>query len=54
MGRYQLNNNVFREYVIRGIVEEDFPPDFIYDLGIMDEAHKTVGFKPAPALKSTL
>ena len=34
MYKYRLNNNIFREYDIRGIVEEDFPEDFIYDLGM--------------------
>ena len=33
MVNYKLNQNVFREYDIRGIVEEDFPKEFIYDLG---------------------
>ena len=34
MANYKLNSNVFREYDIRGIVEEDFSEDFIYDLGM--------------------
>ena len=33
MVNYKLNQNVFREYDIRGIVEQDFPKEFIYDLG---------------------
>ena len=33
MMNYKLNQNIFREYDIRGIVEEDFPKEFIYDLG---------------------
>jgi len=33
MSNYILNENVFREYDIRGIVEKDFPELFIYNLG---------------------
>ena len=33
MNNYFLNENVFREYDIRGIVKEDFSNAFIYDLG---------------------
>lgn len=33
MANYKLNENVFREYDIRGIVERDFSKDFVYDLG---------------------
>jgi len=28
-----MNENVFREYDIRGVVESDFPDSFVYDLG---------------------
>ena len=31
---YKLNSNIFREYDIRGIVEQDFSEGFIYDLGL--------------------
>ena len=34
MTKYKLNKNIFREYDIRGIVEEDFPEAFVYDLGL--------------------
>ena len=34
MLNYKLNNNIFREYDIRGIVKEDFSQHFIYDLGM--------------------
>ena len=33
MTNYNLNENIFREYDIRGIVEQDFPENFVYDLG---------------------
>ena len=29
MVNYKLNQNVFREYDIRGIVDQDFPKEFI-------------------------
>ena len=33
MVNYHLNDNVFREYDIRGIVDNDFSKEFIYNLG---------------------
>lgn len=33
MVNYQINDNVFREYDIRGIVDNDFSKEFIYNLG---------------------
>ena len=33
MSNYVLNDNIFREYDIRGIVIKDFTGDFVYDLG---------------------
>ena len=33
MANYKINDNVFREYDIRGVVKEDFPENFLIDLG---------------------
>ena len=40
MVNYKLNQNVFREYDIRGIVEQDFSKEFFYDLGIRIAIYK--------------
>ena len=28
-----MNNNIFREYDIRGIVKDDFPDEVVYSIG---------------------
>ena len=54
MINYKLNDNIFREYDIRGVVEQDFSKYFIYDLGLAIGTKFLNKWKGKKGTKSTI